>query len=243
MTPEQIQEITRLRSLNLSPKQIARKLGLRPSEVTAIIKNHAIASGSERSSIAHQKEQTKALPSLEKCLINEKAAQQLLDSPEGKGRFGRSKDTESGGSSGLAQLYIVRSKGSDQYLVCSYLVDYWCLGVKDTFGPRKMNRQKYQQMLHHSRQNFDQDFREITLEQAQSIVFGAVKYAEQCGLKPHPDFERSKPYLGEPPETLLPIEFGRDGKPFYMCGPYDNPDKIIQSLRENVGEGNFHYVI
>lgn len=78
MTPEQIQEITRLRSLNLSPKQIARKLGLRPSEVTAIIKNHAIASGSERSSIAHQKGQTKALSSLEKCLINEKAAQQLL---------------------------------------------------------------------------------------------------------------------------------------------------------------------
>ncbi|WP_421656838.1 hypothetical protein [Leptothermofonsia sp. ETS-13] len=39
MTPEQIQEIVRLRSQNLAPKQIARQLGLRSAEVTAVIKS------------------------------------------------------------------------------------------------------------------------------------------------------------------------------------------------------------
>ncbi|CAN1212065.1 hypothetical protein TUMEXPCC7403_17800 [Tumidithrix helvetica PCC 7403] len=41
MTPEQTQEIARLRALNLSPKQTARQLGLRPAEVTAFIKAQA----------------------------------------------------------------------------------------------------------------------------------------------------------------------------------------------------------
>lgn len=53
----------------------------------------------------------------------------------------------------------------------------------------------------------------------------------------------SKSCLGEPPETLLDLEFGKDGQPFYISGPYENPDKILKTLRENVGEGNFHYVI
>jgi transcriptional regulator with XRE-family HTH domain len=41
MTPEQIQEIARLRTLNLPPKQIARQLGLRPAEVSAAIRGQA----------------------------------------------------------------------------------------------------------------------------------------------------------------------------------------------------------
>lgn len=37
MQPEQEQEIANLRSLNLTPKRIARKLGLRVAEVTAVV--------------------------------------------------------------------------------------------------------------------------------------------------------------------------------------------------------------
>ncbi|MGA7932589.1 MAG: hypothetical protein WCA35_03330 [Kovacikia sp.] len=39
MTPEERQEVIRLRNLKLSPKQIARKLGLRPSQVTDVMIN------------------------------------------------------------------------------------------------------------------------------------------------------------------------------------------------------------
>ena len=49
MNPEQQQEILNLRSLNLTPKQIARKLGLRVAEVTAFIKAQA-----EQSAIAQR---------------------------------------------------------------------------------------------------------------------------------------------------------------------------------------------
>ena len=52
-----------------------------------------------------------------------------------------------------------------------------------------------------------------------------------------------KNILGQPSENLLPIELGRQGKPFYVSGPYDNSDKIVASLRETVGEGNFDYLM
>jgi hypothetical protein len=44
------------------------------------------------------------------------------------------------------------------------------------------------------------------------------------------------------PETLLPIEFGNDGQPFFMSGPNDNVDKVIKTLEASVGTGNFHYL-
>ena len=36
---------------------------------------------------------------------------------------------------------------------------------------------------------------------------------------------------------------GYRSKPFYINGPYDNPLKILKTLRKTVGEGNFEYVI
>ncbi len=80
------------------------------------------------------------------------------------------------GVGGLAQIFVTRVDGN-QYLVASYLVDYWCLGVKNALGPRKLNRTKYEAMVKKTYSQFQQDYREITLEQAQAILFGAVEYA------------------------------------------------------------------
>ena len=55
MTPEQIQEIARLRTLNLAPKQIAHQLGLRSAEVSIIIRRQAemaTLAGIERGELA-----------------------------------------------------------------------------------------------------------------------------------------------------------------------------------------------
>ena len=70
-----------------------------------------------------------------------------------------------------------------------------------------------------------------------------MKYAHKLGLNPHRDWSKAKDHLGQSSENLLPLEFGRKGKPFYVSGPYDNPDKIVAQLRETVGEGNFDYLM
>ncbi len=63
MTPEQIAEIQRLRDRKVAPKQIARKLGLRPAEVKLAIQQQAAIQQQE--SIAKGE-----LPPIEACFAN-----------------------------------------------------------------------------------------------------------------------------------------------------------------------------
>jgi hypothetical protein len=225
MNPEQIQEITRLRSLNLSPKQIARNLKLRPAEVTEILRHQAATLDLERAARGE-------VAPLYNCMVNVSAAQLLLDPNVPQDLIEET---------GFAQVFIARSE-RQRLSVCSYLVDYWCLGVKDTFGPRKMDRFEYETMLEDLSYRFGESFKEVTLEEAQAIVFGAIDYAAGLGFDPHPDFTASKAHLGQRRDALIPIEFGKDSKPMYVTGPYDNPDRILTKLQQTVGKGNYNYI-
>ncbi|MEL7314564.1 MAG: hypothetical protein AAFN08_06385, partial [Cyanobacteria bacterium J06559_3] len=54
--------------------------------------------------------------------------------------------------------------------------------------------------------------------------------ARNLGFKPGSDLNtKAQAHLGLRPETPILIEFGRDGQPFYISGPYDNPEKIIKT--------------
>jgi transcriptional regulator with XRE-family HTH domain len=221
MTPEQTQEIIQWRDKKLSPKEIARQMGLRPAEVTAFLRDYA-----------EQNPTAKALLPLLGCFINSSAAERLLKGDDRKGS-----DASSGG--GLSEVLVVRRE-SHRYEVSAFLVDYWCLGVKNALF-KKCDERKYELMLEKVEKTFGESFKEISIEQAQAIVFGSIDYAATLGFQPHTDFAKSKESLGARLENLQSIEFGKDGKPFYFCGPHDNQMKIIQTLKENVGDGNFDY--
>lgn len=142
----------------------------------------------------------------------------------------------------MCQVIVARQE-HNRLLVGSYLIDYWCLGVKDAIPPRKMGTSEYQKFLELCEDRFDEPFVEITFELAQAIVYGAVDYAHSLGFEPHRDFStKAQTPLGLRPETLMPIEFGKDGQPFFMSGPYDNVDKVLKTLEASVGSGNFHYM-
>lgn len=44
------------------------------------------------------------------------------------------------GHSGLVTVLVARDRGGSTAGVCFYLVDTWCLGVKDAAGPRPVDR-------------------------------------------------------------------------------------------------------
>jgi hypothetical protein len=233
MTPEQATEILRLRDARVTPKQIARQLKLRPAEVSAFIRDHAEESYLEKA-------RSGDLQPLQACLVNRCAVQTLFQQ---KSSFlSKPRPQVSQGVEGMCQVIVVRQE-HNSLLVGSYLVDYWCLGVKDAMPPRKMSTREHQVLLDFCEERFDEPFVDITLEQAQSIVYGAVDYGRSLGFEPHKDFNtKAQVHLGLRPETLLPIEFGKDGKPFFMSGPYDNVDQVLKTLEASVGSGNFHYM-
>lgn len=225
MTSDLESEILALRDKRLTPKQIARKLELKVSSVNSVIKASA-----EKTAIARA--ETGELAPVAQCLVNANCAERLLR--------GQTLDEHDVG--GLGMVLVARTTGSKRFVVCSYLVDYWCLGLKDTMGEKKLNDIKYQQFLNMAYRGFPDGYQEITLEQAQAIVYGALDYAKSLGFKPHKDFQKTKNHLGSW-NGQPKLTFGRQGKPYFIEGPYDNGTQIMQTLRQNVGEGNFDYLI
>ena len=225
MTSDFESEILALRSKRLTPKQIARKLGLKVSQVNSVIKANAQETAIARAEAGE-------LAPVAQCLVNTNCKEQLLGN----------QDVDDHDVGGLAMVTVARTTGYERFEVCTYLVDYWCLGLKDTIGVRKFNGIQYKQFLQMAYQGFSDGYQEITLEQAQSIVYGAINYAAELGFKPHKDFQKTSTHLGSwngQPE----LTFGHNGKPYFIEGPYDNTAQILQTLRENVGEENFHYLM
>jgi hypothetical protein len=233
MTPEQEQAIAELRTKNLAPKQIARQLGLRPAEVTAVLKGQAEQLASTRLA-------TGALAPVYECLVNQGCLQGLMAGSDAAQEAALQNNSQN--DSGFALVVVARQPGFDRIAMCSYLVDIWCLGVKDAMPPRRMSLGEYKEFSNHVYERFPEDSEKIPLELAQAIVFGGVEYAASLGFQPHRDFETARAHLGEwngEPK----LTFGKNGKPFYMSGPYDNPNKVLKTLQDSVGEGNFDYVI
>ncbi len=236
MTPEQEQAIADLRARNVAPKQIARQLGLRPAEVSAVIKAQA------EQITAHRIESGELNP-LFQCLVNRNCLDALLpDSLKQDPDLAPETKADLDPDSGVAVVTVTRKAGFNRLETATYLVDIWCLGVKDAAVPQILDPSTYKDFVDFAYQAFPDGTQEIPLWLAQAIVLGSVDYAARLGFQPHRDFEQARALLGEWDGQPV-LNFGKDGSPYYMSGPYDDPLKVLRTLRETVGEGNFDYVI
>jgi hypothetical protein len=62
-------------------------------------------------------------------------------------------------------------------------------------------------------------------------VFGAVEFARGLGFEPHPEFATAADHLGAW-SGCCPIQFGYNGSPFYIQGPYDDVESIARMLAD-----------
>jgi len=145
---------------------------------------------------------------------------------------------------GLAVVAIARRQPDGNIVFGTYMVDYYCLGLKDTFFNADVSPGQFR------REILPKVFRagdpvEISAALLHEIVYGGIEYAAQYGFRPHSDFRRSE-YILDPPDLhprTVTVEFGRNGKPFFIQGPHDNTDAILRQLARTAGEGNFDYFL
>jgi hypothetical protein len=147
-------------------------------------------------------------------------------------------------TSGLAGVLVARAHprvGGDA-TVCGYLVDTFCLGVKDALGPRAMSRSGLRRFVDRFFDGFGRPPVEAPVDLVQHLVLGAVAYARGLGFEPPRDFRPAAGHLGELTGPSA-IGFGRDGKPEYVQGPNDDADRILRTLEANVGRDNFTFTV
>lgn len=144
---------------------------------------------------------------------------------------------------GLATILISRRQPEGNLLFGLFLVDVYCLGLKNTFCNADFSMSRYKAEL----------LRKIYREKgpvacpvplAHAIIYGGIEFAKQFGFKPNKDFQLSQ-YVLDAMDSIKSreeVEFGKDGKPFFIAGPDDNVDRIMRQLESKVGKENFKYI-
>jgi hypothetical protein len=154
--------------------------------------------------------------------------------------------TEDLWTKGMGWVLISRRLPDGSIAFATFLVDRYCLGVKDAMTTILTRSEYESKIVHKMRQQFTSE--EVTPAAARKIVEGVVAYARDLGFPPHPDYHKAKLLFGDidPNECNEEFEFGKDGKPLYINGPFENArrrQEILNTLTRHVGPDGFEHVL
>jgi len=147
--------------------------------------------------------------------------------------------------SGMGNVVVSRKMSDGNIGFSIFLVDTYCLGIKDAlFGIKP--QWEYDNMINDYKQR--DNLQRIHPSCARKLIEGAVAYAKDLGFNSHRDYRISKQIFGDIDPEVCPMsfEFGKDGKPFFIAGPYDTPKKckmIMDTLTKRCGEDGFHFIV
>ncbi len=145
---------------------------------------------------------------------------------------------------GIGTVVLTRSLPRGEIAVAGFLVDTYCLGVKNA--------------LYHVISPAEYDYyrgqieAQTPLERVhpsclRKLVEGAVQYARDLGFSPHPDYARAAQLFGDIDAAACSVRYtyGKDGQPFYISGPHESAvqsRRIIDTLARRLGPDGFHYM-
>lgn len=224
------ERVASLRSRGLSTNAIARELGEARGRIAPLVRE-----------LARERRQRTVAPALLGCWVSAGWSVGLAV-PEERGWPDRAEHGHEG--TGLVGVLVAREHlgAGGEVSVCGYLVDTYCLGVKDALGPKVTSRRGLERFARRFFEPFDGGRVEAPVELARHLVWGAAAYAGGLGFDPHPDLWPAAGHL----ETLdgpCDIGFGLHGVPSYVSGPFDDVDRILRTLDDSVGLDDAHVTV
>lgn len=145
---------------------------------------------------------------------------------------------------GIGSVVVSRKSAGGDIAMAAFLVDAFCLGIKDAFI-KLVDESQYRETVEGMRLRDEMSSVHPTC--ARKLVESAIQWAEGIGFRPHKDYKAAKRIFGDIDPAACPrsFEFGRDGKPFYVAGPNDSPAfirKVHKTLARTVGEGDYEFL-
>ncbi|RLD69366.1 MAG: hypothetical protein DRI95_00215 [Bacteroidetes bacterium] len=136
--------------------------------------------------------------------------------------------------SGQTTIIITRKHINDNYSAAIFYVDLLCAGVKETFFVTNKHKDEIEDFLE------DDD---VTCSYAlvHNIIWGAVEFADEIGIKPHKDFIKTQYFLEEDTEEIefMDIEFGKLGSPIVVIDNENKNYDVIKILDKTIGKENY----
>jgi hypothetical protein len=147
---------------------------------------------------------------------------------------------------GLANVIVARIDDEGGVSAGFFLVDFFCLGVKDAWLLDDTDEGELEEMM-------ERRFSESSMETmhpawAKKFIEGAVAYAERIGFAPHRDFRKARRVLsgidaGACTETFA---YGHHGRPHYMQGQNDDEERVrrvLAVLDARCGPGGYYFTL
>jgi len=144
---------------------------------------------------------------------------------------------------GMAQVMVARKHKTGNITMGLFLVDIYCLGVKDSFFRFNIPDFLYNDF---KEEVFNGESVEIDYVLAHNIIYGALEFAEEYGFYPDKLFRDVAKYILEDDNDveIIDLEFGLDGKPFLIITDENEPyKKYLSILDEHAGVGNYDFML
>ena len=149
--------------------------------------------------------------------------------------------SDTGSDGGLCQILVTRQHTGGRQSMALFLVDTYCVGVKDSLYRLRMDSEEIEEML----DSMELDFREISYDEAHNRIYGAIAFAEEGGIEPDPSFKLTQYFLEEDTDDvpLIEYEYGKDGQHLLVCRSQLEASRYLPALRRTLGDDGFKYVV
>jgi hypothetical protein len=146
---------------------------------------------------------------------------------------------------GIGNLVFSRSLPDGRIGLGGFLLDVFCLGVKNAFVATVAASEYAQRRRSWLAAENHQPMQPACFRK---LVEGGVAYARDLGFSPHPDYAAASQIFGDVESSACPtrFEYGQEGKPFYVSGPHENAVQakaIVEQFQQRLGPGNFHFPV
>jgi hypothetical protein len=136
---------------------------------------------------------------------------------------------------GIGTLILTRGITLDHLTMGTFLVDVYCLGIKDVLF-RSIAAAELEMYLATADTSVP-----IDPSQARKLLRDVAVWSESIGFLPHRDFAAVERLFGDVSIEACDatFQFGRDGKPVYMPGPLESADQVrrrMAQLRTRFGD-------
>jgi hypothetical protein len=153
--------------------------------------------------------------------------------------------TESLFDIGMGTLVLARGATPHHIAVSSFLIDVFCLGIKDVMF-ESFEREDFEMYMEATDAGSPMVSVDPTF--ARKLLRDLAAWSQSIGFAPHRDFAAVERVFGDvsADSSDAGFRFGHDGKPFYIPGPNDTAPLIrrrIEQLRKYLGDDGFDFEI
>lgn len=137
---------------------------------------------------------------------------------------------------GLADVIVIRRHTNGHFTLGAFLVDTFCRGVYDSFYKFNIDEEELEDMLDRIADH-GQEMIEVGYAEAHNIVFGAIEFADEAGIKPCKEFALTQYLLEEDTDDvpLIEYDFGKEGKHWLFAHSNLEASRYLPAMKKALG--------